>query len=94
MSMRIVNDHPFTDEEKAYLQVCNRTPELEQNARDYPVAVVSDEDDYNSWPNKELKAEIDARNKLRSDDEKLSVGTNKAELVATLVADDESHPDA
>jgi hypothetical protein len=93
MGMRIVGDHEFTDEEKAYLLACNRIDELEQNARDYPVAEVVEEDDYNNWTNKELKAEIDSRNEGRPDDEKLSVGANKAELVATLVADDEAHPE-
>jgi hypothetical protein len=95
MSMRIVNDHPFTDEEKTYLQNCNRDAELDQNARDFPVEVEeNDSDSYGNWKNAELKAEIDERNKLRGPEEQIPIGSNKAELVAALESDDETHPEA
>lgn len=38
----------------------------------------------------ELRAEIDQRNEGRDEDDMLSVEGNKADLIATLVADDET----
>jgi hypothetical protein len=94
MSMQIRNDHPFTDEEKAYLAGCNRDSELEQNARDFPVEIEeNDSDSYRDWKNAELKAEIENRNKLRGPDEQIPVGTNKEELASALEADDAAHPE-
>jgi len=94
MSMVIKNDHPFTDEEKAYLANCNRDAEIETNARDFPVEVEENEaDSYRNWKNSELKAEIENRNKLRGDDEQIPIGSTKEELASALEADDEAHPE-
>lgn len=96
MGMRINNDHPFTSEEIAYLSVCNREREIEENAQMFPVDVVEDPgDSYANWKNAELKQEIDDRNKLRGENDQIvPVGTKKEEMVAALEADDESHPEA
>jgi benzoyl-CoA reductase/2-hydroxyglutaryl-CoA dehydratase subunit BcrC/BadD/HgdB len=96
MGMRITNDHPFTTEELEYLRGCNRDRDIEENAQMFPQDVSVEEDpsdSYGNWKNAELKAEIENRNKLRGENEQIPLGTNKAELVSALEADDEAHPE-
>ena len=47
-----------------------------------------EDDPYEQWTVGDLKAEIDTRNKLRGDDDKLSASGNKDALVARLYEDD------
>lgn len=51
----------------------------------------ADEDDsYDKWTVAQLKTEIDARNEGRNDDVTLSADGKKADLIATLEADDDA----
>jgi hypothetical protein len=55
-----------------------------------------DEDDgeYGDWTNNELRAEIARRNDGREEADKLSLDGKKADLIATLEADDEADDEA
>lgn len=96
MGMIIKNDHRFTKEELEYLRVCNRDREIEENAQQFGVDVEEDPNDsYRNWKNAELEAEIESRNSVRADGDKIvPAGTKKDHLVAALEADDEAHPEA
>ena len=96
MGMVITNDHRFTAEELEYLRVCNRDRDIAENAERFGVEVEEDPNDsYRNWKNAELQAEIDNRNSVRADGDKIVPdGTKKDDLVSALERDDESHPDA
>jgi hypothetical protein len=89
MSMKIVNDHPFTETELEYLRSCNREAEIENNRQNFPPLVEENpEDSYRDWKVAELKAEIATRNEGRDEANRLPSEGKKDELAAILERDD------
>jgi len=80
-----VGDAPLTvvveGEGEGITPVSTLEPEVDEE-------VEAEEESYSAWTNDELRGEIAGRNEGRADEDKLSLEGKKADLIATLEADD------